>query len=243
MIRIAIVEDDDGEAARLEKYIARYGKEKGEEFSVKRYKDGLAFLDAYKAEFDIVFMDIMMPHMNGLTAAKRMRLVDANTALVFITNMAQYAINGYEVAASDYILKPILYDAFAFRFAKVLAAAHMRAAGHRFLSVKTQKGLVKLDAGSIYYIEVIRHMVVYHTAGGDVEAWESLKSVESALGDLVDTQFVRCNNCFLVNLQYIDKIEGDIAHVGGAQLKISRARRKEFVNAVTLYLARGGGNG
>ena len=188
-------------------------------------------------------MDIMMPHMNGLTAAKRMRLVDANTALVFITNMAQYAINGYEVAASDYILKPVLYDAFAFRFAKVLAAAHMRAAGHRFLSVKTQKGLVKLDAGSIYYIEVIRHMVVYHTAGGDVEAWESLKSVESALGDLVDTQFVRCNNCFLVNLQYIDKIEGDIAHVGGAQLKISRARRKEFVNAVTLYLACGGGNG
>lgn len=240
MINIAIVEDDDAEAARLEKYIARYGKEHDETFSLKRYKDGLAFLDSYRAEFDIVFMDIMMPHMNGLTAAKRMRLVDENTALVFITNMAQYAINGYEVAASDYILKPVMYDAFAFRFTKVLASARMRAAGHKFLFVKTQKGVVKVDANSIYYVEVIRHMVVYHTVNGNIEAWESLKSVETSLGELLDTRFVRCNNCFLVNLQYIDKIENDVAFVGGEQLKISRSRRKEFINAVTLYLAQGG---
>lgn len=242
MINIAIVEDDERELGQLESCIADYGKEHDERFSVASFKDGLAFLDGYKHEYDIVFMDINMPYESGLGIAKRLRMVDPDVCLIFVTQMAQYAINAYDVNASDYILKPVIYSAFAFRFEKALSAVRAKALAHRYVLIKSQKGVIKVDVTNIYYIEVIRHTVIYHTADGDIEAWESLKNVENQLGELVGTQFVRCNNCFLVNLQHIQKTENDEVVVGKDRLKISRSRRKEFLNAISVYFGTGGGN-
>ena len=236
MINIAIVEDNAGELGQLRECIDRYAKEHGETFSVTSFSDGLAFLDKYGHGYDIIFMDINMPYESGLGIAKRLRVIDPDVCLIFVTQMAQYAINAYDVNARDYILKPVVYSAFAFRFEKAIASVRAAVAAHNYIFVKTQKGMVRIDVNDIYYIEVIRHMVIYHMTDRNIESWESLKNVESALGALAGSQFVRCNNCFLVNLRYVDKAEGDTVYIGREQLKMSRARRKEFLNAFTLYL-------
>lgn len=240
MISIAIVEDDKNELEQLKSCIERYSRETGEEFSVTAFKDGLAFLDGYRHGFDVVFMDINMPYESGIGVAKRLRVIDSEVCLIFVTQMAQYAISAFDVNARDYILKPVIYSAFAFRFERVLAGVRAQARRHRSIIVKSNKGAIKVDVNNIRYIEVIRHTVIYHTVGGDIEAWESLKNAESALGDLVGSRFERCNNCFLVNLEFVDRVEDDTVYVGKDELKMSRARKKAFSAAFTRYVGGGG---
>lgn len=113
MTKIAIVEDKNEALLALENHIARYTREKGVECSYTHFANGLFFLENYKADFDVVFMDIDMPLMNGMEAAKRLREVDGHVPLVFITDLKQYALKGYEVEAMDFLVKPVSYAAFS----------------------------------------------------------------------------------------------------------------------------------
>ena len=115
MLTVAIVEDDLKSAQLLTKYIERYNEEKKEQLTVLHFTNGLNFISEYKANCDIVLMDIEMPHMNGLETAKKLRMRDTHIPLIFITNMAQYAINGYEVQALDFMVKPVEYFNFSLK--------------------------------------------------------------------------------------------------------------------------------
>lgn len=97
MFRFAIVEDDDACAEQLQKYLAQYAGENALEIRTDRFYDGLNFAEDYKARWDLIFMDIEMPLLDGMSAARRIREKDDSVLLIFITNMAQYAIQGYEV--------------------------------------------------------------------------------------------------------------------------------------------------
>ena len=78
------------------------------------------FLEAYRPDFDLVFLDIELPLLNGIETARRLRELDSVVALVFITNMEQYAVNGYEVDALDFVVKPINYYRFSSMMRKAL---------------------------------------------------------------------------------------------------------------------------
>lgn len=113
MIRIAIVEDDTGYRSQLGKYIDQYQSDFSETVSVSEFSDGLEIVEKYKSEYDIILMDIQMKHMDGMQAAMRIRDMDKNVIIIFITNSAQFAVQGYKVEALDYVLKPIQYFAFS----------------------------------------------------------------------------------------------------------------------------------
>ncbi|MBR1813100.1 MAG: response regulator transcription factor [Lachnospiraceae bacterium] len=120
MIRIAVVEDEKEYSDQLFSYLERFRKETHQAVSAELFCDGMSFLDEYKGDFDIVFMDIAMPHMNGLEAAKKLRQVDGIVCLIFITTLAQYAIRGYEVDALDFLVKPVTYELFRLKLEKAL---------------------------------------------------------------------------------------------------------------------------
>mgnify|MGYP000060856764 FL=1 len=113
MIRVAIVEDDAEVQGVLQEYVRRYTRQYGTEFEVTVFADGVDILEDYRAVYDIIFLDVEMKHLDGMTTAERIRQMDADVILIFITNMAQYAIRGYSVGALDYVLKPVPYFAFA----------------------------------------------------------------------------------------------------------------------------------
>lgn len=69
-------------------------------------------------------MDIQMPHMNGMEVARKLRALDANVLLIFVTSLAQYAIQGYEVRAFDYVLKPLSYPDFMMKMSRVEHQMH-----------------------------------------------------------------------------------------------------------------------
>ena len=121
MIAVAIVEDEESASKQLTEYINRYGKEQGEQFQVSLFSNVGSFLEPYK-KVDIVFMDIIMPGLNGMDGARQMREIDPETKIVFVTNMAQYAVQGYEVDALDFVVKPVNYKDFSYKMNRVVKA-------------------------------------------------------------------------------------------------------------------------
>lgn len=230
MIKIAVVEDESMYAEQLRDYLERYEKENGEAFDITIYSDGDDIVHKYKAQFDIILMDVEMKFMDGMSAAEEIRKVDTEVVIIFITNMAQYAIRGYAVDALDYVLKPVSYFAFSQRLSR--AIGRMKKREQKIISVNIKGGTIRLDVANIYYIESQGHNLIFHTASGDYEASGTMKEVEDKLGKM---NFFRGNKGYLINLAHVDGIQEGCAMVKGEPLLLSRARKKEFMEALTKY--------
>jgi DNA-binding LytR/AlgR family response regulator len=113
MVQVAIVEDDFITQKLLREYLHRYGAKHKEAFEIFTFYDGQEIVENYQPKFDIILLDVKMEKMDGFSAAKHIRTVDNDVILIFITNMGQYAIKGYEVDALSYLLKPVSYFAFS----------------------------------------------------------------------------------------------------------------------------------
>ncbi len=156
----------------------------------------MSFLEPYAGDYDLIFMDIQMPYMNGMDAAHKLREIDQNVALIFVTSLGQYAINGYEVRALDFILKPIGYFDFVLKMSRAMQMLPEKTSA--VIMVNTTAGVVKLIPNDLAYAESSGHHVIYHMKDGKTyEQYASLKSVEK---ELADFSFARMNSCYLVNL-------------------------------------------
>ncbi|MBO7364214.1 MAG: response regulator transcription factor [Lachnospiraceae bacterium] len=231
MVTVAIVEDQDQEAEKLIRYLGRFGEQEKEEFSVKRFSDAFTFLEEKQA-FDIVFMDIMLPHLNGMEAAQKMRRTNTRSVLIFVTNMLNFAVKSYEVDALDYIVKPISYERVVFKLRKALE--NIRTSRGKLLSLNTSDGWVPISSSDICYIEVVQHKLIYHTLRGVYYEKNTMKNVEETLAGL---DFSRCNACYLVNMQFIRTVNGlIITMTDGDELKISQPKRKQFMTDLSNFL-------
>lgn len=232
MTRIALVEDDPMYRTQLEEYLERYSRESGEKFTVRTFGDGDEIALNYRAEYDIILMDIQMKYMDGMTAAAEIRKADDEVVIIFITNMAQYAIKGYAVGALDFITKPISY--FAFSQCISHAIRRMQKRVRRFVYVAGKNGGQKLEHSRILFVEVDGHHLVYHMSDGSaVSAVGTMKEVEESLNN---EAFFRCNKCYLVNLEHVEGIDGNDAVVGGETVQLSRSKKKAFLDALNSYI-------
>ena len=155
MIEVAIVEDEDSYASQLVDFVNRYQTESGNYFKVTRFTDGDEITNGYKGQFDIILMDIEMKLMDGMTAAEEIRKLDQEVVIMFITNMTNYAIRGYQVDALDYVLKPVSYFAFSQKLGR--AISKMKKSTGKIISVDMPSGVKKLDIDNIFYIESEGH--------------------------------------------------------------------------------------
>lgn len=235
MIRVAIVEDEAEIREQLMGYVQRYTRQYGTAFEVKTFADGLEILEDYRPAYDLILLDIEMKHLDGMETARRIRELDPEVMLVFITNMAQYAIKGYAVGALDYVLKPVPYFAFSQQLQKV--EEQLRRRTRHYLAVPVEGGLRRLDTSRIYYIESEGHRVHFYTEEGDFAAPGALKTLEEKLAD---RPFARCNSGYLVNLAQVQAVQQNTVEVGPYELQVSRPKRKSFLAALTDYI---GGDG
>ena len=235
MIRVAIVEDDAEVQGVLQEYVRRYTRQYGTEFEVTVFADGVDILEDYRAVYDIIFLDVEMKHLDGMETAQRIRALDSDVMIVFITNMAQYAIKGYAVGALDYVLKPVPYFAFSQQLQK--AEEQLRRRTRHYLAVPVEGGLRRLDTSRIYYIESEGHRVRFYTEEGDFAAPGALKALEEKLAD---RPFARCNSGYLVNLAQVKSVQQGMVQVGPYELQVSRPRRKAFLAALADHI---GGEG
>ena len=209
----------------------RYFKEKGGDYQVWTFENGLDFLDEEKLSFDIVFMDVEMPHLNGIETARNFRKRDKMAVLVFITNMAQYAIHGYEVDDIEYMVKPVEYYNFSDKMEKALR--FVKRDQEKTLLLHGQEVTARIPVSGIYYMEKERNYILFHTKEGDFRERGSMGEMEEKLAG---SGFSRCITGCLVNLRYISKMSKDAVWVGDRCLPISRSQRKQFAKDFADFL-------
>lgn len=231
MLQIAIVEDDKVYTKQLEEYLQRYSEERGIPIQLTKYSDGIDLVEGYSPTFDLILMDVEMPFMDGMTAAEEIRKSDKDVVIIFITNMAQYAIRGYAVDALDYILKPLEYFAFSQRLDRAISRMENRKAN--FITITVKGGTQKINLSRLRYIESQNHDLLFHTQDAIIQAKGTLREFEEALLPL---HFSRGNHGYLINLEHVDAVRDGCAIVGGTSLAISRGRREPFLRALTDYL-------
>lgn len=233
MIRVAITENEAPVRKRIRELLNRFCKEQNCEFDISEYTNGRELTDVFRPVFDVIFMDIDMPQMNGLAAAGRIREVDQQVIIIFITDLAQYALQGYRVQAYDYIVKPVDYTALSFTLQKVLRILRNRP-DDKSLLISFDGSTTRVPISEITYIEVTGHKLYCHTAD---ELYPLYSSTLAALEEeLSSFHFVRCNNCYLVNLAQVKSVLKTSVIVGKEELSISRPRRKDFLTALTNFI-------
>lgn len=230
MLKIAIVEDEESYISVLQEYLKKYEEETGEDIEVTVYHDGDEIAAFYRAQFDVILMDIEMKFIDGMTAAEEIRKVDSTVAIIFITNAPQYAIRGYEVGALDYILKPVPYFTFSQKLGR--AVEKLKKRERKWITIQVKGGVMRMELSDLYYIESEGHDLIYHTKDGTAVSGSTMKSAEDVLAKM---DFFRINKCYLVNLEHVEGIQDKYAVVHGERLLISRPRMKQFMQELTRY--------
>ena len=234
MLHFALVEDDVEQAALIDRFCQDYAKTRGESIRTEAFREPDRFLEAYRDGIDAVFMDIAMPGMNGIECARRLRQIDQDVPLVFVTQMAQYALKGYEVGALDFLVKPLDHDEFClkldrlqrvFRHRRPVSVQIPQKGGNRFLNVQ-----------DITYIEVFDHSLIFHTPEGQVETYGKLSSLEE---DERFAGFIRTGKSHLVNGACISFVGQESLTVCGTQVPLSRRKRKECLEKLAVLRGRG----
>jgi len=234
-IQCMIVDDEPLAQKVLEKYIHSFPSL---ELASKCRNAIEASAYLHENTVDLIFLDIEMPGLTGMEFLKTM----SNPPLVIITTAySEYALEGYEYAVVDYLLKPIAYD----RFLKAINRVHERFKGKRPESPVTRKkdrdDVVflkcdnvehKIKLSDIKYIEGYGNFVNVHTQKKVILISEKMKTIEE---NLSGTDFIRVHKSYIVSLLRIDRIEGNKIHIQEDVIPIGRFYKRAFDSIVKLH--------
>lgn len=234
-MKIAIIDDDAQCRQQMSEYVHTYAQNTKQVIKVVLYSLGINFISEYEADCDVIFLDVEMPHMDGITTAKKIREVDKHVSIIFLTNFSQYAINGYEVNALDYVMKPITYFVFELKLKKALQFA--RRSVENDVVIITRQEVVRLPNSEIIYACTEGNDTVYHTVNGIYrERMPMCETVNKFKGPSI----VPCSSGCLVNLSFVMKVVKDVVYLKDTTLQISRSKRKDFIRQYIGYLSEGG---
>lgn len=230
MVRIAIVDDERAYCEQAAAFIRRFFGGDEAEYHLQFFENGLPFLENYRATFDIVLLDIEMPLLDGVETAKRLRQVDPQVILIYMTRMAQYAAWGYDVDAIGFLIKPIDYYSFELKMKKALRILE----GRRDVTLMIPNGEGKrlLRSSELLYIEVTGHEVLFHTDEDTLHAWGSLAEYARKLDG---APFAASSRYFLVNLERVRAVRDQEIQVGSAHVPLSRSKKREFMRKLTEF--------
>lgn len=231
-IKVAVVEDEEPCRAQIRSYLQRYEREHGSSVLVREYADGMDLTEDFRGQFDLVFCDIQMKHMNGMKAAEYIRERDEKVIIIFITNLAEYAIMGYDVAATGYLLKPINYTLFERYMER--AVSKICRSGSEFLSINENRGVRVFPLAEILYFSCDGHYIDVHMKDETPRIHMSVRELEALLPE---KDFARCNSGTIVNLNYVESMNAGLICVQGEALTLSRSQKKPFAEKLSDHLS------
>lgn len=231
MLHIAICDDEADFVTHLTTLIQQYAAETGEEIKITAYYDGMELVERYDTSIDLIFLDIQMRLLDGLHTAQRIRELDENVGIIFLTTLTQYGLEGYQYQAADYIIKPIKY-------VRLKAELNQWLKKHRHndspsIVVVNDSGKYKIVLKSLRYVETFNRKLLLHTEQENIISYKSMKEMEQ---ELSQAGFARCHTSYLVNLFYVKGVQKlEITLITGEQLPISQPKRKAFMEQLTRY--------
>lgn len=236
MIKIAVVKDSKTESNKILTYLDKFCSSENLEYKAEYFSDGIYFVDKLKNNYDVVILDIDMPLLDGMSAAKKLREAGGEGDIIFVTNLTQYAISGYEVDAVAYLVKPVVYYTFANAMKKVIAKRRLRAdKGKDIVIPSKQDGVSIVSPAVLKYIDVIGHDLYFYTENG-VFCYHR-KTLKDIMTMLPCGSFAYCSNHCVVNLKYVSCIKGKtVALSDKTELDLTRGKKKEFLDFFMAYI-------
>ena len=225
MLKIAIC-DDMPDFLEQTKILAENWSKKPDNMTISLFSDGDALVESHTADpFDIIFLDVVMPLVNGIDTAAEIRAHDNNVKIIFLTFSKEFAYESYAVKANDYLLKPV----DSAKFYAALDACYTDILEHeKCLTIRSTSGVHRINLQSIEYIEAQGKQVLFSlTDGRIIEAIEPFYTYESQL--FLNDGFFKCHRSYLVNLYKLSTYaQNEITMRSGCRIPISRSLHKQF---------------
>lgn len=228
MIRIAICDDSHAFLNQTGSMIEGW-KEKPENLSVESFLSGDALICAHsQTPFDIIFLDVVMPLMNGIETAREIRDKDKRVKIVFLSSSSEYGVDSYTVKANNYLLKSSPPRAFFDCLSELLTEFKDSS---RFATVKGIDAVHRVPLSDIECVESQGKHIVFHLTGNrTIESATPLYAYEDVL--VIEDGFFKCHRSYIVNIGQIKSYShSEIVLHSGLVLPISRSCRKDFDTA------------
>lgn len=236
MLSIAICDDIALECAQLAKQIRHIASQSGHEIILREFYTGKELLQSTEA-FDILFLDIKMPDLDGMELARLLRRREETCLLIFVSAVPEYVFEAYEVEAFAYLVKPVTEE----QLMKVLARGEekLRRESRASLLISSQRLVRKIPLKDIVYMEAQGRLLTIHTLQDTIETYEQIGQMEKRLGG---ENFFRCHKGYLVNLKYVDTYDKTEIYLETKDtILLAKRRYKEFTKALLQYLKQEGG--
>ncbi|WP_276390988.1 LytR/AlgR family response regulator transcription factor [Eudoraea chungangensis] len=210
-IKCLVVDDEELARTLMESYIAKLdflelvGSVEGPVGAISLMR---------KTSVDLLFLDIQMPEIKGTDFAK---MISEDTKIVFTTAYSEFALEGYELNALDYLLKPITFERFLKAINKAKTAGQTRT-NEETITVKSGYNLHKLKFSDISYIVSDSEYVHYHTIDRKIMSNQSLKALERVLPSSL---FIRVHRSYIVNRNWVTGLKGRDILLGDVQIPVS----------------------
>ena len=201
------------------------------EYDIDTFSGGSSLYEAFlKNPFDLVFLDIEMPGIDGITLAKRLRAVSENVQIVFLTSHIEYALEGYEVNALRYLVKPVDMN----KLSEVLKYIQEKKYNSRQIMIKQEGEDIVIDISDIIYMESMDKNVRIVTSKSEYITRYNISDYEE---ELKNSGFLRIHRGYLISLSKVKKIvKNDVVMDGDISLPVSRSNIKTLKDALYAYV-------
>ena len=201
------------------------------EYDIDTFSGGSSLYEAFlKNPFDLVFLDIEMPGIDGITLAKRLRAVSENVQIVFLTSHIEYALEGYEVNALRYLVKPVDMN----KLSEVLKYIQDKKNNSRQIMIKQEGEDIVIDISDIIYMESMDKNIRIVTSKSEYITRYNISDYEE---ELKNSGFLRIHRGYLISLSKVKKIvKNDVVMDGDISLPVSRSNIKTLKDALYAYV-------
>lgn len=225
MKRIAICDDNEIERLIIAEMLKEYCCEIQQEVELTEYSCGeqlIADIEEDECHVELIFLDIYMPGINGMDTAKKLRELHCDTEIVFLTGTTEYAVDGYEVGAVGYLVKPVGMK----KLVTLLNHVFWMELKKR-VEVKCGKQYRYPFTSDIMYIEGVAHKATFFLVDGStISTIEKISTLKERIGG---ESFLQCHQSYLVNMAYIADIQKEVYMTNGKKIPISVRRRTETI--------------
>ena len=227
MIKKCIIVDDELNARNV---VKNYIKDVPSLDLLGEFRNAVDALD-YVAnnQVDLIFLDIEMPKISGINFAK---IVDDKCDIIFTTAHREFALEGFELSATDYLLKPFSFERFYKAVQKVLKNPQKKERGSTadYFYIKVNKQMIRIQFDNLLYIEGLSNYVKIHTNKDNLVAYEKMSELLTKLPDY----FSRVHKSYIVNTQKIELYTREYVQIVNKHIPVSSTYRgtlSEYLNS------------
>lgn len=230
-MHLAVCDDNIEELFRISSLLEEYCRELDNSVTYEAFHSATELLETMRVRrFDLLILDILMPGVTGMEAAREIRRSNSEIPIIFLTSSRDFAVESYRVDAKDYIMKPASKEEIFPSISKQLARLKQE---NSYLTLKTRSGIIKLPFSQIVYVEVIHRSVQFILVNGKVrEAYGYLTDYESDL--LSDPHFYKPHRSYVVNLRQVTELnKKGFSTIMGNMVPVAR---DAYSNAKAVYM-------